>query len=170
MHVRSAEPDAVTPGHRPVRRGRLRDGHPDVRQRVRHRERRPGVPRRRSRSWPTTRTSKGVELGGYSLLASRTISAGGRRHQPEDGQAGRRDLRQLALPGQPLGRRTTSASSRHFIDDDGLRRARARRLVSRRRLRLDDASGPSRPGRFAVDAVADDHRLLPVVPRRGAST
>ena len=158
-------------GHRPGRRRRLRDGDPHLRQRLRHRER--ATPR----TWRSIEGARrlralesGIALGGYSLLASRSDRRRERRHQPEDGEARRTRLRQLAVPGQPLGRRTTSASSRQFYRADRPRRPRARRLLPGRRLRLHDASRPPRARRFAVGPVADDQRLLPLVPRARAST
>ena len=107
--------------------------------------------------------AKGVEIGGYSLLASRSVSPEVGRRQSQDGPAGWRDLRQLALPGQRLGAAIPRepAGLLHQHGDDG---ARTRRLVSRRRVRCDRAPRPPRPGRFAVAAVEGDHRLLQVVP------
>ena len=44
--------------HRPMRRGRLRDGHHDLRQRLQHRERKARNTWPRSRNWPTTPAAK----------------------------------------------------------------------------------------------------------------
>ena len=48
--------------------------------------------------------SKGIELGGYSLLASRSVGPDDDVINPKTGKTGRRrDLRQFALPGEQVG-------------------------------------------------------------------
>ena len=101
MHVRSADPGDGEARRGPGRGRRVRDGDPDFRERLRHRERGPAYLAEISELVAYAR-AKGIELGGYSLVASRD-RGGGRRDQPEDGQAGRGGLRRLSLSRQPLG-------------------------------------------------------------------
>ena len=156
--------------HRPVRGGRLRDGHPHLRQRLRHRERGPDVPGRNPRSWPTTRGRRASRSA-----ATRSSPAGRSRRRTTS------STRRRARPGgfatfgdSPcLGSRWGQdyfRKLRQFFEHDRAGRARARRLLPGRRLRLDRRTRATAARRFAVDAVAGDHRLLPVVPRRTAST
>ena len=48
---------------------------------------------------------KGIALGGYSLLASRSIDAADDVINPQDRQTRRRAFRQFAVPRQRLGRK-----------------------------------------------------------------
>ena len=137
-------------GRRPMRGRRLRDDHPQLRQR-------PGHGERGSRLYrPDEGAGRLRPLQGHR--AGRLFAPGqpphrrrGRRHQSQDGQARRGDLRQFALPRQRLGPRLFPPDHR-LLRKDGLRHPRARRLLSRRRLRLDaaipaTAAWPIRSGR-----------------------
>ena len=149
--------------HRPVRRGRLRDGDHDLRQRLQHRERGPGL-HRANKALVDYGRSKGVELGGYSLLASRKISPEDDVINPKTGKRGGAIFGDSPCLGSRWGNEYFRKLT-EFIEQHRPGRAGARRLVSGRRLRLHIPSGPPRPRRFAVDAVEDDRRLLQVVPR-----
>ena len=126
-------------GDRPVRRGRLRDGHHDLRQRLQFREPRRRTTRRGSRSWPTTARSKGIALGGYSLLASRGAGTAADNTQGVPARFG-------VMPC--LGATWGSNYLAQLQALHGLRRprrARARRLLSRRPVREHEPSVPPRP-------------------------
>ena len=89
--------------HRPVRGSRLRDGHPHLRQRLRHRERGPEYLGRNPRSWSTTRGRRAS-----SSAATRCWPAARSRRRttsvnPKTGRPAVRDLRRLALPRAAAG-------------------------------------------------------------------
>jgi hypothetical protein len=103
-----------------------------------------GLPSRATRRWPTTDASKGVALGGYSLLASRGAGTGAENTQGVPAKL-RRDALPRCAVGEQLPRADQTLHGRRRAV-----RARARRLLSRRPMRRHQSSLPSRPGRFAV--------------------
>ena len=168
MHVRCADPDAVAPRHRPVRRGRLRDGDPDLRQRLQHRERQP---RRTSRRWK--------EIADYArsqghrdrrLLAARPAAASAAATTWSRPQGKRPHLRQLPGPDQRSGGRTTSASSTQFFEQTGFD------LLEHDGSYPGDVDVTARPPlqkglrRLALGAVADHHATSTSGAAAAAST
>ena len=122
----------------PMRRRRIRDDHLYVRERAGHGEcQTPSTWRGSKRTW-TTRHAKGIEVGAYSLLASRRISDEHDVINPTTGK-----------PGGAIFGNSPCLCSRwgeeYFAQDQPVHRgdragfARARRLVPGRRLRLHAA-------------------------------
>ena len=162
MHCRFADERDGDGRHRPVRRGRLRDGDPHVRQRLQSGEPAAGDAGR----GPEVRRLRPQQGRRDRQLFAAGLAVRRRRERRGDAAGAEPHVRPLAVPGQRVGREVLPPPVR-FPSRQRLHAAGARRLVSGRRVPERPASGPSRPGRFAVDAVADDLRLLQVVPRPG---
>ena len=104
---------------RPGRGRRLRDGHPHLRQRLRHGER--GSRRTsRGRELVDYAHGKGIELGAYSLLGSRRIDDANDVINPKTGKPGGAIFGSTRRASAAAGGRSTSASSGGSSSDTGL--------------------------------------------------
>ena len=108
--------------------------------------------------------AKGLDLGGYSLLASRTIDAETDVIDPKTGKPGGAIFGHSPCLGSRWGAGLLRADP-PLHRGHRLQRLRARRQLPRRRVRLDQPPRPPRPLRLAVDAVPADRGALPLVPR-----
>ena len=110
--------------------------------------------------------SKGVALGGYSLLASRSIDAANDVINPKTGKTGGARFGNSPCLGSVWGE-NYFRKLRQFFETDRLRRFGKRRLVSRRLLRFDESSGPHWPAGFAMEAMENHHRIFTNGAARG---
>ena len=81
--------------------------------------------------------ARGIELGGYSLLASRSVGPADDVINPRTGKPGGAIFGNSPCLGSRWGR-DYFRKIRAFLEATGLRHPGARRLLSRRRLRLDE--------------------------------
>ena len=93
------------------------------------------------RARPITPTAKGIELGGYSLLASRSIDPENDVINPTTGKPGGGSFGNSPCLGSQWGEAYFRKLDQ-FVEDTGFDVARTRRLLPRRRLRLHQ---PPRP-------------------------
>ncbi len=107
--------------------------------------------------------SRGIKLGAYSLLASRKISPEDDVINPKTGQTGGAIFGDSPCLGSRWGEEYFR-KVKHFLEYTGMDVLEHDGSLPGRRVRVEIAPRPSRPGRFAVDAVAAHHRFLPLVP------
>ena len=102
---------------------------------------------------------KGVEVGAYSLLASRRVSDADDVINPVTGKTGGAIFGNSPCLCSRWGDEYF-ARIQKFIEATGLDLTRTRRLLSRRPLRIDTASRTPRPERLAMDAMAQNHPVV----------